>query len=345
MNDSGATILVTGSSGVLGHAIAAELATRHRVICLRHRKPTELPGVHEIAADLTAPGLGLSAADRALARSADVIVHSAATTNFTRDRIRMAAVNIQGTERVLDLAAETGAELVHVSTAFVARHRPDDEGGDTVRGPATYVASKVDGETLVRNSGLAALTVRPSVVIGDSRTGRIRRAQGLHALCGAVMRNEVPLLGIRLSALVDCVPQDAVARAIGRLVDRGVPAGEIWLTAGENALTAADVIDVALAVGADAGLRSRRFRVVEPEMVNRLLLPMVADPALAPLRRRFEEMSALMDLFAAPDPFPSTWEAAGADLRPSRPELLAALDLSLRWWVDQEDGFRTEAVA
>ena len=345
MSTSGRTILITGSSGVLGHAIASELAENHTVICLRHRRPTDLPGVREIAADLTEPGLGLSAADRDLVRSADVIVHSAATTSFAKDRERLSAVNVQGTERVLDLAAETGAKLVHVSTAFVARHRPDADGRATGGGPAGYVASKVGGDTLVQQAGLGALTVRPSVVIGDSRTGQIRRAQGLHALCGAVMRNEVPLLGIRLSAFVDCVPQDAVARAIGRLVDRGVPAGEVWLTAGEHAITAADVIDVAMAVGADAGLRPKRFRVVDPEMVDRLLLPMVADPALGPLRRRFEEMSALMDLFAATDPFPSTWEAAGDDLRPTRGDLLDALDLSLRWWVEQESRFGAEAVA
>ena len=84
---------------------------------------------------------------------------------------------------------------MHVSTAFVARHKPElADQPLTVRGPTAYVESKVGGENLLRTAGLGALTVRPSVVIGNSRTGEIRRAQGLHSMCGQVMRSEVPLL-------------------------------------------------------------------------------------------------------------------------------------------------------
>ena len=334
-NNSG-TVVITGASGVLGQAIATELATTFDVICLRHREPINRPGIREVTGDLTQPNLGLTGPDRALLNSADIIVHCAATTAFHNNRTRMASVNIAGTERVLDLAAATGAKLMHVSTAFVARHRRElVDQPLTVRGPTAYVESKAGGENLVRTAGLGALTVRPSVVIGDSRTGEIRRAQGLHSMCGQVMRSEVPLLSIDPAAFIDCVPQDYVARAIGALAEQGVPAGEVWLTAGTNALTAQEVIDTALAVGTEAGLRPHRFRVVDPEMVERLLLPMVADPELALLRRRFEEMSALMELFAAADPFPSTWEFAAPDLRPRHDDLLDALEISLRWWAEQ----------
>lgn len=344
--DSGGTVVITGASGVLGHAIATELASEFDVICIRHRAPIDRPGITEVAGDLTLPDLGLSRSDRAMLNSADVIVHCAATTAFHNNRTRMAAVNVGGTERVLDLAAATGARLMHVSTAFVARHRPELEDQPlTVRGPTAYVESKVGGENLVRTAGLGALMVRPSVVIGDSRTGEIRRAQGLHAMCGQMMRSEVPLLAIHPAAFIDCVPQDFVARAIGRLVGQGVPSGEIWLTAGTNALTAQEVIDTALAVGTEAGLRPTRFRVVDPEMVERLLLPLVADPELRVLRRRFEEMSVLMDLFAAADPFPSTWGPAGAGLEPQHDDLLDALKISLRWWAEQEGLFDTAVVA
>jgi nucleoside-diphosphate-sugar epimerase len=330
----------------VGHAVAAELAGDYDVICLRHRQSTDVPGVREISADLTQPGLGLSARDRGIAQAADVIVHCAASTSFHNNRAKMESINIRGTERVLELAAAGGARLMHLSTAFVARHQPELVGQPlTGRGPAAYVESKVGGEDLVRSAGLGALTVRPSVVIGDSTTGRIRQAQGLHRLAGAVMRSEVPLLGIRLSTLVDCVPQDYVARAIRRLIEHGVPSGEVWLTAGQNALTAGEVIETALGVGADAGLRPSRFRVVDPDMVERLLLPMVAAPEFKELRRQFEEMSAMMDLFAAADPFPSTWELADPALRPSHDELLDALDISLRWWAEREGLFATEGAA
>ena len=310
--NNGGTVVITGASGVLGHAIATELAATFDVICIRHREPINRRGIREVAGDLTQPGLGLSTQDRALLNNADVIVHCAATTAFHNNRTRMASVNIAGTERVLDLAAATGAKLMHVSTAFVARHKPELEDQPlTVRGPTAYVESKVGGENLVRTAGLGALTVRPSVVIGDSKTGEIRRAQGLHSMCGQMMRSEVPLLAIHPEAFIDCVPQDFVARAIGRLVEQGVPSGEIWLTAGTNALTAQEVIDTALAVGTEAGLRPTRFRVVDPEMVERLLLPLVADPAL----------------------------------RPQHGELQDALETSLRWWAEQEGLFDTAVVA
>ena len=80
-------------------------------------------------------------------------------------------------------------------------------------------------------------------------------------------------------------------------------------------------------------------------MVERLLLPLVADPELKLLRRRFEEMSVLMDLFAAAEPFPSTWEFADPALRPQHDELLDALETSLRWWAEQEGMFDTAVVA
>lgn len=56
---------------------------------------------------MTSPGLGISEEDRITLRNeVSVIFHSAATTNFGAHLRRAVAINLQGTEKVLELAHE-----------------------------------------------------------------------------------------------------------------------------------------------------------------------------------------------------------------------------------------------
>jgi nucleoside-diphosphate-sugar epimerase len=316
-------VLLTGASGVVGSALLPRLH-RHRVVALTHSAPA---GGLQLRGDLTRPRLGLDAASyRDLTRQVDTVVHAAAMTDFGAGERATVDLNVEGTRRVLEFAAEAGARVLHVSTAFVARAQLTTEtrGGDTWEAtisPAAYLRSKRRGEDLVVASGLPAAIARPSVVIGDSRTGRIARFQGLHAVLRALLRNQVPLLPLPPESRLDVVPVDVVAGALAALVDDGVPSGAYWLTAGAAAPTARDTADRCRAVGAELGLTTDPPRFVPRDMVERLLRPVFIDPLPAPARRKFDDLMAMTALFDGAPEFPSSL----ADL-PSGPLTRAVLD-------------------
>src|SRR5206468_1770582 len=115
-------------------------------------------------------------------------------TGFHERPDDVARVNVTAIENVLELAAAAGAPICHVSTAYVARREAPRPRDRRTVGTAGYVESKIAGEDVVRRSGLPYAIVRPSVVMGDSRSGRIAQFQGLHALAGYAMRGMLPLI-------------------------------------------------------------------------------------------------------------------------------------------------------
>src|SRR5437763_4368557 len=146
------TILVTGASGVIGHAVAAELRAE-RVIGLVHSN-APAPDLEEvITCDLAAPRLGLASDTwRDLATRTDAIVHAAALTAWGRPRESYEAINVRGTLRVIELARAAGAPVHYVSTIFVLAL---DGGGlspeNLVR---NYIWSKLECERLLAASGV-----------------------------------------------------------------------------------------------------------------------------------------------------------------------------------------------
>src|SRR3954454_15872226 len=111
-------ILLTGGTGVLGAVIAEELAPVADLTCLTRRRSLDRAGVRQLPGDLVAADMGLDARSwRELRAATDVVVHCGAFTNFSSRPEAARKVNVEGTNRVLDLVAGAGARLVHVSTA------------------------------------------------------------------------------------------------------------------------------------------------------------------------------------------------------------------------------------
>jgi nucleoside-diphosphate-sugar epimerase len=304
------TVLVTGAAGVVGTALLPHLAPAN-VIALVHR--TACPGAQEsLAGDITAAGFGLDTDDyTALARRVDAVVHCAAATGFTVGRQAAEDVNVAGTRTVAQFAADAGAVLYHVSTAFVARAELTRQSlgcdsGDAAARPEDYLDSKRAAERVVRDSGLPAMIIRPSLVIGDSVTGAISRFQGLHDISAVVLRNLLPLVPMPATSRLDFLPCDVVGRAVAELVASDCEHGEAWLTAGPAAPTAEQAIDLIIATGARLGLEVHRPRTVEPEMVDRLIRPVFIDPLPAAAKRRFDNLLAMTALFVNAPVFPTT---------------------------------------
>lgn len=326
------TVLVTGASGVVGSALVDKL-DNVSVVCLTHRTCASSAELEEIRGDVTQPQLGLADGTFAeLTRRTDAIVHCAAATGFTASPATTNKMNLGGTIRVLDFAAEADATLYQVSSAFVARaeqaHRHQG------RGPSTYLESKRAAEEEVLASGLPAVIVRPSVVMGDSHTGEIARFQGLHALAGAVVKNALPLVPLDADARVDFVPQDIVAESIAALVEGDERDGEYWLTSGESAPPVRSLIDWAMKVARNAGREVAPPRLVESDVVDRLIWPVFIDGLPDSARERFDQMLHMAALFDTAEPFASSLGDLQALGVSPLPDLEETFTRSMEFWAE-----------
>lgn len=326
---SGPTVLLTGASGVVGQALLERLAGC-AVTCLVHRKPVDGPRLTTVRGDLTLPHFGLDrAAYDDLAARTDAVVHCAAITGFSADPGRTDALNVRGTENVLAFARRAGATVQHVSTAFVTRRDLTRDGYGSAR-PGVYLGSKRLAEQALADSGVPANIIRPSVVIGDSVTGRIARFQGLHAMAGALLGNALPMLPLEPDTRIDFVPQDLVADVVAGLLRAGTTGGEYWVTGGDAAPTAARMIELAVTVGRDAGLEPDVPRFVSPDMVERLIRPVFLAALPKARQRRIDDMLAMTALFRTTRPFTSAYDHVPGVRPLTAGQLEAAFTASVR---------------
>lgn len=112
--------------------------------------------------------------------STDRVIHNAACTALETDWASLEAINIGGTRRAIEFASRTRSKsMVHVSSAYVAGERTgvvrEDELLLTEGFRNGYERSKAIAENEVRDAGASGrirfLIVRPSIIVGDSRSG------------------------------------------------------------------------------------------------------------------------------------------------------------------------------
>ncbi len=256
-------VLLTGATGFVGMELLRRFFERgdHRIHALV-RAPDDraaaarLPGhprLNVVAGDIEQPGLGLSGATRErLAQDVTTIVHCAASVSFDLSLEESRRVNVDGTRNVVEFAERCRRldRLTYVSTAYVAGEprglfREDQlDVGQRFRNP--YEQSKFEAEQLIRERGrnLPLQVLRPSIVVGDSRTGRTSSFNVLYGPLKALARGRIPAIPARRSSPVDIVPVDYVADRAYELVTNG-PDGTFHLVAGRNATTVGRLIEMA----------------------------------------------------------------------------------------------------
>ena len=213
--------------------------------------------VEAIAADLTKPGLGLTPARREeIAARVEQIIHSAASVSFSQPLEEARAINLAGTRRMLELAELAHAHgglkrYAHVSTAYIAGdysglfHEYDHDVAQAFRN--AYEQSKFEAERLVRaRTDLPATILRPSIVVGDRRSGWTAAFNVLYWPLRAFARGLYPAVPAIPSAPVDAVSIDYVADAIYSLCQSDAGIGKTYhVTAGEHTSTVGELVEAA----------------------------------------------------------------------------------------------------
>src|ERR1700680_4034974 len=200
-------MLVTGATGFLGSHLTARLledghhvrvlarsskiaSARSRVEeVLREIGTSHFEKLEVFEGDISLPDLGLNeTAKKQVVSSTDEVWHCAASLSFEdENRDEIFRMNVDGTRNVLDLVKQTPAHrLQHVSTAYIAGNRPDVALENEINVGQTfknaYEESKCQAELLIaeeqRKGAIKAAVYRPSIVIGDSKSGRVTHFHG-----------------------------------------------------------------------------------------------------------------------------------------------------------------------
>lgn len=184
------TVLVTGASGFVGHAVCAELRSRGLPVAALCRRPGSEPaGTRLVTGELT-DGEALT---RALAEvRPEAIIHLAAEIATQRDAGRIQEINVRGTQRLIDAARAAGEPTFLFASTVVTGQADGALLDETSALPVqtAYGRSKLQGEQLVRASGLPHVVIRPSHVYGpggwyaDEIVGRLR-GPGRFAVVGS----------------------------------------------------------------------------------------------------------------------------------------------------------------
>lgn len=238
-------------------AAAARLDATLAAMSVRERTATNADRIRALAGDAEQPHFGLGAKDyQELATTCTHLMHCAGAVrmNLPLEAARRSAIDSVG--NVIQLARDLAdaRKLVKVdvvSTVGVGgrEHRllREDWVDADHRFHNTYEQAKAEAEQLVHaaaRSGLPVSLHRPSMVVGDSRTGHILHFQVFYYLVeflsGRRTRGFLPDFG---GAKLDVVPVDFVAEAIVRSCGSHATIGKILhLCAGpEEALSLRDL--------------------------------------------------------------------------------------------------------
>jgi nucleoside-diphosphate-sugar epimerase len=260
-SSSDCAVLVTGASGFLGGLVTAVLLAdeRRRVVlpiratsdpsnCRQRVRLALLDyGVSEPEADSLmelATIVELSSLDRfndfteaAVVKQVDEIVHCAGCVDYF-DEPLLRRANVDLTDRLLRFARERGVwRFIYLSTAYCAGYRTDvipeqlHEHPAAAAEPTPYTRSKRTAEWLVADSGVPFVIIRPSIVIGDSRSGKYTgKNYGLYqmwrAIEGLLCREYSPIwYTVAPPTPVNLVHQDAFQSAFMEMYRRVRPDG------------------------------------------------------------------------------------------------------------------------
>lgn len=268
-------VLLTGATGLIGGNLAVRILRQFQdtrlIILVRGRSDADAgrrfwsalgiidPELNQeehadrvriVCGDVTSPDLGLPPADRNDIRdSVTHVIHSAASVKFNLPLEEVQAVNVCGTSHVLALAKEAYRHgrlerFGYISTAFVSGKREgvilESDLQHSAGFANTYEQSKHETEQMVRtNAGkLPTIIFRPSIVVGDSKTGVTSAFNVLYVPLRMAIQGLIDQLPGSATIPLDVVPVDFVRDAVCHIMfsPRDYTGRTFHLTAGKEGI-------------------------------------------------------------------------------------------------------------
>jgi nucleoside-diphosphate-sugar epimerase len=261
------SILFTGFPGFLGSELLPRILARDpeaQAACLVQPKFASLAleraqsitaahphldgRIHMVEGDITLPGLGIAAPGK-WKESTVAIYHLAAVYDLSVGRELAMRVNVDGTKRMLDFAAECPSlnRFHYVSTCYVSgKHAGVFSEDDLDCGQSfhnfyeeTKFLAEVDVQRRMRDA-FPATIYRPAVVVGDSATGMTQKYDGPYSVIRLLLRQPglavMPVIGDGKSE-VNVVPRDFVLDALTYLSGLAESLGRVYHLADPHPLT------------------------------------------------------------------------------------------------------------
>lgn len=268
------TIFFTGFPGFLGSELVPRVLDRSEdtsAICLIQEKfadlaqervaeieeiQPELAGrIRLVEGDITRPGLELGSPSE-LGWNVSEIYHLAAVYDLSVPRDVGVKVNVDGTRHMLDWAEKcSNLDRFHyVSTCYVSgRYAGIFREEDLDKGQQFnnfYEETKFLAEAAVQRrmrEGFPATIYRPSIVVGDSRTGETQKYDGPYYVIRWILRQlivaVVPAVGDPSTVRVNLVPRDFVIDAMSYLSGIEESAGKVYQLADPEPLTVEELLE------------------------------------------------------------------------------------------------------
>ncbi|HUR99640.1 MAG TPA: SDR family oxidoreductase [Pyrinomonadaceae bacterium] len=297
------TIFLTGFPGFIGERLVSRLARRDTQFFLlvqpefterASRAIEQISGVTGtplenfalIEGDITSPQLGISEEDLLTIREETTSVfHLAAAYDLAVDKEIAYRVNLEGTKNVNELCRSLPnlRRYNYISTCYIAGKRlgrileaelEHDAGFRNFYEETKYLAEleveKLKGE-------LPVTILRPSVVVGDSRTGETTKYDGIYYLI-QYLRKAPSLLRLinvgNKNVKLNLVPVDFVVEGIAALSSDENAVGKTLALADPDPLTTAELFDVI----AESLSKKKSLLTPPPAIVETSLMMSVGPP-------------------------------------------------------------------